>query len=239
MGNIGEKSTPGFFVKENGRPCVSVDGASPNWANAFHIANASGHSGSSYLTDDLGQVIEGDIELRSPCDCPGCQCGDVEGCVFWFGFDDQPAESFPAGDSKDLLIEVNGVAVATVNHDFATSYDGSNKSTMYTPWISAIQGHTGLALTVDTEIAGSTSTGKPRWLASYSGPANRQIRLSIGSAGSAVDGDHFEFVVGDEGGLSVGHYANGETNPWASPVFEACDQGTTSIAEGEGSVPLF
>jgi hypothetical protein len=147
-------------------------------------------------------------------------CDGVTACHRTSLFHD--ADQLDAGDTETYEIAIDGDIVQTIIHDHTTTFDGINRSTMYTPVISALNGLANWTFTLLSE-SGPVQPGKQEWQVDYDGPGDETLEVRL-------HGDVVRWYVDADGVLTAQAFDSGSPPAsvteagidFSSPIHRPC-----------------
>lgn len=147
---------------------------------------------------------------------------NVSGCILMEAWDNDSG-LLEAGEFSQLEIKIDGVSTgAPIVHDYTTSYDGTNKSTWYDPWVAAINALPNWSITLVQDTSGNQpAQGKPIWQIDYNGPGNEELKLCKGPAGTTSP-EELVISAAATGALTGEALTYGGVDAIPSPVFRPC-----------------
>lgn len=147
---------------------------------------------------------------------------NVTGCILMEAFDNDSG-LLEAGEFSQLEIKIDGVSTgAPIVHDYTTSYNGSDKSTWYTPWLAAINALPEWSITLVQDTSGNQpAQGKPIWQVDYAGSGSSELKLCKGGAGTTSP-EELVITAAANGDLTGEAYTYGGVDLIPSPVFRPC-----------------
>ena len=148
-------------------------------------------------------------------------CDEVEACYRTSLFHD--ADQLDVGETQTYEICVDGTTVSTIVHDHLSTFDGTNRSTMYTPVISALNGLAGWTFTLLSEV-GPNQAGKQEWQVDYSGAGDETLEVKL-------NGDIIRWHVAADGTMTAQAFTSGSapasvTEPnidFNTPIHRPCE----------------
>lgn len=149
-------------------------------------------------------------------------CSEVTGCILMEAWDHDNG-LLEAGEVSYLEIKVDGVSMSVIPHDYTTTYDGTNKSTWYNPWIAAINALPEWSITLVNDTNGTTGSGKPQWRVDYQGGGSAELRLCKSPGlGTPANQEQLIITAAADGTLTGTSLQYGGQTPYESEVFEPC-----------------
>lgn len=150
-------------------------------------------------------------------------CDLVTGCILMEAWDFDNG-LLQAGETSFLEIKVDGVSQTIIAHDYTTTYDGTNKSTWYTPWVAAINALPEWSMTLVSDTNGTTGSGKPEWRIDYSGSGGAVLTLCKSASAPTAGGTNQEKleITADATGALTGVALDFGGSPIPSTLFAAC-----------------
>lgn len=157
-------------------------------------------------------------------------CGkDITACTQLDAFDVFDLDTLNVGGMREISLEVDGVIVSTIPHDYLTTNDGALKSSWYIPWVSAINALSGWTMTLvedknvdNSDSGGLSGSGKPTYQLEYSGTAPQKLRIYVGDVGNSITTDYLEIDVTADGIFTTDTGENNVSTPWSTYPFRSC-----------------
>ena len=156
------------------------------------------------------------------CDCPCTTCDPIvtaKACKYFSAWDIDRG-LIQAGEITEYKITTASGERGTLVHDFTTSSDGVNVSTLYTPLTALINSMSNWTIELVKDVSLDVN-GKPIWRISHTGSVADTLIVDV-----VTTGDHYEFVSDGAGGMTATAVDSGG-NEFASDPFDhpACQDG--------------